>query len=141
MENNKQSNLVVGTGVRVTGKVEVPGLLAVHGTVVGEVQAGSVEVAPTGRIEGALTADNAEIRGYVGDALVISDRLTVRSTAQILGDVDYHSIEIEAGARIQGSLKQNAGKKGASIVSHPAFLTESKSEDQPKGDKDVRQEK
>jgi len=141
MENPKQSNLVVGVGVRVTGKVEVPGLLMVHGTVDGEVQAGNIEVAPTGRIEGSVVADNAEIRGYVGDALVISDRLTVRSTAELTGEVDYHSIEIEAGARIQGTLKQNGGKKGAAVVSHPAFLAESKADTKEQGGTNVQQEK
>jgi cytoskeletal protein CcmA (bactofilin family) len=140
MDTTKQSNLVVGVGVQITGKVEVPGLLMVHGTVDGEVQAGSIEVAPTGRIEGAVTADNAEIRGYIGKTLTVNERLTVRSTAQLMGEVNYQIIEIEAGARIQGALKQNAERKSASVA-YPSFAAEPKSDSQEEGGSDVQQEK
>jgi cytoskeletal protein CcmA (bactofilin family) len=107
--NLKQGNLVVGEGVRVVGKMEVPGLLQVYGTVQGEVRARDIHVGSTGRIEGSLVAENLDLKGYAGDKLTVTDRLTVRSSAQVQGTIHYQSIEIEAGARIGGTLKQGSG--------------------------------
>jgi len=98
--------LIVGEGVEITGKVDVPGSLEVHGKIIGEVRAGKIEVGPTGRIEGRMAAEELELHGYASDFLSVSRRLAVRSTATVVGTISYRNIEIESGASIRGKLEQ-----------------------------------
>lgn len=98
--------LVVGEGVEITGKVDVPGSLEVHGKIIGEVRAGKIEIGPSGRIEGRMVAEELELHGYASDFLSVSRRLAVRSTATVVGTISYRNIEIESGASIRGKLEQ-----------------------------------
>lgn len=72
--------LIVGEGGEITGKVDVPGSLEVHGKIVGEVRAGRITVGATGRIEGRMVAKELELHGYASDFLSASRRLAVRAT-------------------------------------------------------------
>ena len=112
--------LVVGEGVEITGKVDVPGSLEVHGKIIGEVRAGKIEIGPTGRIEGRMVAEELELHGYASDFLSVSRRLAVRSTATVVGTISYRNIEIESGASIRGKLEQQGvGGDGASTQPAP----------------------
>lgn len=111
--------LIVGEGVEITGKVNVPGSLEVHGKIVGEVRAGKIEVGPTGRIEGRMEAEELELHGYASDFLNVSRRLAVRSTATVVGTISYRNIEIESGASIRGKLEQQ-GADGEPVAAKPA---------------------
>lgn len=114
--------LIVGEGVEITGKVDVPGSLEVHGKIIGEVRAGKIEVGPTGRIEGRMVAEGLELHGYASDFLSVSRRLAVRSTATVVGTISYRNIEIESGASIRGKLEQQGvgGEAGAAAVASSA---------------------
>lgn len=108
-DNTHKDSLIIGEGVRITGKVETAGLMQVHGTVDGEVRAKELQVGPTGRIEGALFAEDVELRGYAGESVNVANGLTVRSSATLVGTIVYKSVEIESGASIRGTLEQNLG--------------------------------
>lgn len=124
--------LVVGEGVEITGKVDVPGSLEVHGKIIGEVRAGKIEIGPTGRIEGRMVAEELELHGYASDFLSVSRRLAVRSTATVVGTISYRNIEIESGASIRGKLEQQGvGGDGASVQPEP---TPTASPDAPQAD-------
>lgn len=107
-DDTHKDSLIIGEGVRITGKVETAGLMQVHGTVDGEVRAKELRVGPTGRIEGALYADDVELRGYAGESINAVNGLTVRSSATLVGTIVYHTVEIESGASIRGKLEQHA---------------------------------
>lgn len=121
-ENTHKDNLIIGEGVRITGKVETAGLMQVHGTVDGEVRAKELRVGPTGRVEGALHADDVELRGFAGESVNVANGLTVRSSATLVGTIIYKSIEIESGASIRGTLEQNLGTRAEAPVPAPATL-------------------
>jgi cytoskeletal protein CcmA (bactofilin family) len=127
--------LIIGEGVEITGKVDVPGLLEVHGKIVGEVRASKIEVGPSGRIEGRIVAEELELRGYASDSVSVSRRLAVRSTATLVGAISYRNIEIESGASIRGKLEQQGVASEPALVPSEAVHTpdapESDSPDRP----------
>ena len=101
-----KNNLIVGEGVLITGKVEAAGEMLVHGTIEGEVKADTIRVGANGRIEGALLANHVEVHGFIGDTVQANERLTVRSSATVVGSIQYKSIEIESGAKVSATLQQ-----------------------------------
>ncbi|SIT65609.1 Polymer-forming protein [Ectothiorhodosinus mongolicus] len=105
MEVSEKNNLIVGEGVRVNAAVEVPGEVHVEGTICGEVVGQHIKIGTTGRIEGCLEADHIEISGYAGEKVHARKTLVLRSTAHVIGEVQYEALQIEAGAKIQAKLQ------------------------------------
>lgn len=105
MSDPENGVLMIGEGVRLNGKIEASGCVHVHGVVDGEVVASEVHVGQSGRIEGSISAQNVDVFGYVGDSVSASKSVSVRSGATVVGNIKYQTIEIESGARIEGSLQ------------------------------------
>lgn len=99
--------LFVGKGVNIEGKIDTNGRIEVHGFVTGDVTAGEVLIAASGRIDGAIKATRLQISGIAGNSIVVTERLVIRATGRVDGDVIYDSVEIEAGATIFGTIRQH----------------------------------
>jgi cytoskeletal protein CcmA (bactofilin family) len=123
--DTNKDNIIIGEGVRVSGKVESSGLLEVHGTIEGEARAREVRVGATGRVEGALFADEVDLRGFAGDSVKVEKCLTVRATGTLVGQIVYRSVQIENGASIRGNMDQlDAPPASTSDRSAPAHDAE-----------------
>ena len=71
MENNHDSNNIIGKGTLLKGNLNVPGNIRLEGKVVGNVKSKSkIACGETSFIEGNLVAQNAEIAGKVIKILV-----------------------------------------------------------------------
>ena len=97
-------DLIVGDGVLIVGSISAPAGVQVHGVLEGDLTAGQVVVGESGRVLGSLTADVADIYGEISKDVKVSERLILRSTARFSGALHYRSIEVEPGARLNGSL-------------------------------------
>lgn len=103
-EDPKSGVLVIGEGVRLTGKIEAPGSVHIHGVVDGEVIASDIHIGQSGRVEGSMSAQNVDLRGHAGDTVNAAKHVTIRSSATVMGCIKYQTIEIESGAKIEGNL-------------------------------------
>lgn len=111
-----KEHLIVGEGVEITGKVDTPGTLELHGRIIGEVRARRVQIGTAGRIEGRLIAEDVELSGYASDFVSVTRKLTVRSTATLVGQISYRNIEIDSGASIRGKLEQQGADAEAAAA-------------------------
>lgn len=109
MDGSKNNGLVVGEGVRIVGEVDAPGALELHGTIEGSIRGDDITVGPTGVIEGSLEGQHVNLQGKVSER-VVAHTLALRATAVVNGSVEYQSMEIEAGAQINGTLTSHNGK-------------------------------
>lgn len=100
-------SLIIGEGVRLTGKLEASGEVLINGVVEGDVAAQEIRIGSSGRISGSLTAQNIDLAGHAGQTITATKHLVIRSGATVIGTIKYQSIEIESGARIEGSLESN----------------------------------
>lgn len=100
-------SLIIGEGVRLNGKIEAPGLVQVHGAVEGDVSAQDIRIGVSGRVNGSLSAQNIDLAGHAGQSISAIKHLVIRSGATVTGEIKYQTIEIESGARIEGSLESN----------------------------------
>ena len=98
--------LIVGPGISLSGEITACDRLVVQGSVqvtLNETRA--IEIAESGRFtNGKAEVEEAEISGvYEGD-LTVRNRLLIRSTGRVQGNVRYGEIEVERGGRVSGSV-------------------------------------
>jgi len=97
-------DLVVGEGVVLNGTLEVPNKAMVSGAINGDLKVHSLAVGITGKIEGKVVCQIADIAGHVKDDLRVNELLIIRAGSIISGNIYYKEIEIEKGAKIAGQL-------------------------------------
>jgi len=98
------NDLVVGEGVVLNGTLTVPNKALVSGAINGDLTVHSLTVGDTGKIEGKVDCQIADIAGHVKDDLRVNELLIIRAGSTISGNIYYKEIEIEKGAKIAGQL-------------------------------------
>jgi len=102
--SHNAEDLVVGEGVVLNGTLEVPNKALVSGAINGDLKVRSLAVGITGKIEGKVVCQIADIAGHVKDDLRVNELLIIRAGSIISGHIYYKEIEIEKGAKIAGQL-------------------------------------
>jgi cytoskeletal protein CcmA (bactofilin family) len=121
-EDNKAGFLEIGEGVLIEGNISLPETVYVNGNVNGDLRASNVMVGPNGVINGNVFATTADIRGSINHTINITGLLILRSTAKVIGDIEYQMIEIEEGANVNAALK-HIGSVAPSVADVQPELT------------------
>jgi cytoskeletal protein CcmA (bactofilin family) len=100
----RAEDLIVGEGVILNGTLEVPNRALISGVINGDLKVHSLTVGRTGKIEGTIDCQMADIAGFVRDDLRVHEMLLLRANSKISGNIYYTEIEIEKGAKISGQL-------------------------------------
>lgn len=66
---------------------------------------GKLEILENGTFKGSAAVADAEISGYCEGTLIVRNTLHVRATGHIVGSVQYGSLVVEEGGRIEGEMK------------------------------------
>lgn len=103
--SSEPRRLVIGAGITMSGEIEACDYLIVQGTVEAALKGASVlNVAETGSYFGTVEIDEATIAGRFEGDLTVNGRLKVTSTGSITGSITYKTLEVEAGAAIDGTM-------------------------------------
>jgi cytoskeletal protein CcmA (bactofilin family) len=107
---------LIGSGTRVEGNVVFSGGLRVDGEVRGNItsadgQEGTVVISEKASVEGAISVGHVVINGTVIGPVFAGVSLELLPAARVTGDVEYHQIEIQQGAVIQGRLVHHVSAK------------------------------
>ena len=94
---------VLQPGLSVTGRLVSKGDIVVGGRIDGKVTGETVEVLEGASIHGGLEADHVIIRGVV-DGHIRARTVIIGAAATVKGELQYGSIEIARGARIETQL-------------------------------------
>ena len=108
---------IIAAGTKIVGKVSVESDFRLDGEVEGDIFGKSkVVIGEKGNLKGSLTCANAEIIGKVTGNILTSQSLTLRSTAELNGDVKIKSLIVEPNAIFNGtcSMRENAQSQTAS---------------------------
>lgn len=96
-ESNALNSLVKGTFVE--GNIAAESDIRVDGTIKGTlVCQAKVIIGPSGFIEGEIKCRNAVIEGKFYGKLRVDDMLSVKETAEIVGDVQTDKLSVQSGA-------------------------------------------
>lgn len=95
---------LVASGTTITGDVKSTSDLRIDGTLDGTlIVKGKLVVGPSGRIEGTVECQNADISGEIKGKISVGELLMLRSTAKINGDIFTGKISIEPDAQFTGT--------------------------------------
>ena len=120
MVENTSSQNIIAQGTKIVGDFNSEGDFRVDGTVEGNVKTtGKVVVGKAGLIKGTLEGTDAYFEGKFSGKLVLSGTLTLKSAAQIEGEVEVGKLAVEPGASfnvtcvMKGTVKEmnNGGQK------------------------------
>ncbi|MEZ0224637.1 MAG: polymer-forming cytoskeletal protein [Alphaproteobacteria bacterium] len=97
--------LVVGRDISLQGDIGCCDHLVVEGTVNAQgFSARRMDILEAGFYAGSAIVQDAVIAGRFEGKITVSGRLTVKSTGRLYGEIEYGTIECEAGARIEGQM-------------------------------------
>ena len=108
----------IGKSVVIKGELSGSEDLYVDGNVEGsiELRNHSLTVGPNGNVKASVSAKAVVVQGKLDGAVIASERLDLRKSAIVNGDVTTQRIAIEEGAFLKGKvdIQKEAGKAIAS---------------------------
>lgn len=106
---------VLARADRLEGTLKVAGTLRIQGTLTGSVEATTVQIDEGASVKADITADEAVIAGEYNGKLMCRQRLEIRATGVVVGQVQTFRLMLHEGGSIDGELKmiKTPGEEGA----------------------------
>ena len=100
---------LIGAATRIEGNVFFSGGLRIDGTVRGNVcalpdQPGTIVLSEHARVDGEVQAAHIVVNGAINGPVHAGETLELQPSARVRGDMHYKSVEMHAGAIVDGKL-------------------------------------
>lgn len=106
MSKNDSGSLllnIIVAGTNISGEIKPNGDIRIEGTVIGTIiSKGKVVIGQTGLVEGEIFCQNADVSGRINGNITISELLSLKSTANIDGNIVTKKLATEPGANFSG---------------------------------------
>tara|TARA_B100000401_G_scaffold81647_1_gene51485 strand:- start:764 stop:1177 length:414 start_codon:yes stop_codon:yes gene_type:complete len=100
---------MIGAGTTITGDIVSKGDIRVDGVLKGSINTqGKVVLGQEGTIEGDVVCINADVSGTINAKITVSQLLSLKSSANLNGDIVTNKLSIEPGATFTGSCSMGA---------------------------------
>lgn len=125
METSKPPDIagmiLIGKSFVIKGQVSCDGDLYIDGQVEGSVdpKGNRLTIGPDGRLKANVTARAVVVLGRLEGNIQASERVDLKQSAVVVGDIVTQSITIEPGAHIKGSIEvhgESSREKSASAT-------------------------
>lgn len=108
---------LIGPDVTITGDLVFAGGLRIDGRVngvvaVSDVQAGTLLIGDEGCVRGDVRVSHLIVYGRIEGTVFATGLVDLRANACVAGDVFYGTLEMQAGAVIEGQLVRHKGHGG-----------------------------
>jgi cytoskeletal protein CcmA (bactofilin family) len=101
---------LIGNGTTIEGDIKANGDVRIDGLLTGSINTkGKLVVGPSGKIEGEVICQNADISGAINGKVTVSDLLSLKASAKLNGDIVTGKLAIEPGATFTGACSMNGG--------------------------------
>lgn len=112
-ETNSQS--VIAADVEITGNVRCTGSLRIDGKLDGELNCtADALIGKNSTIKGNIVVNSVTVEGNVQGNITAKDRIEMKSTAKVSGDISAKRLAVEDGVTFIGRSEVNPAKTGAS---------------------------
>jgi cytoskeletal protein CcmA (bactofilin family) len=112
---------VIGPSIHIDGDVRGEEDLLIDGEVSGTVQLknNSLTVGPNGKVRADVYAHSIYVDGYLEGDLYGSERVNIRKSAQVRGNITSPRVSLEDGAKFKGSIEMDP-QAAQNVVSRAA---------------------
>ena len=108
MDNNTVPQSVISKDVEITGTIKSSGSIRVDGKLDGELHStGDAVIGPSAQIKGNIVVNSATIEGAVQGNVTAKDRIEMKSTARVTGDIRAKRLSVEDGVTFIGRSEVN----------------------------------
>lgn len=124
---------VINAGLTVKGDLESDGEINIEGKVEGDTRAKTVVVGKGATVKGSLFGESITVAGTV-DGKVEATKVTIQNTARVTGDIVHKTVQIDAGAYVDGRVSPHLGGAEVRSAKPEIITTKPKTEDAGLGD-------
>ncbi len=126
--NTSHETSLIARGTVIRGDLRFSGALhldgRIEGTVLGEGDDAMFTLSEHGQVHGEIHVPQAVINGHVTGDVVVSVRLELAPLARIDGDLRYHTLEMAAGAQVNGRISRQVEQAQRELPAPDAELDE-----------------
>ncbi len=103
---SESRRLTVGREICLSGEITACDTLVVEGKVEATVnESHRIEITESGHFKGKVDIDIAEIKGKFEGDLIAHERLLIRKSGEVLGNIKYAELEIDRGGQLSGDIQ------------------------------------
>lgn len=115
---------LIGSGTQINGDIQSSGDVRIDGTLIGNISLnGRLVIGQNGKIEGNVICQNADISGEIKGKIQVSETLTLKVSARVLGDIVTGKISIDPGAVFTGTCNMGAIVKNINTSGEKSIAT------------------
>ena len=126
--NGSSETSLIARGTVIRGDLRFSGALhldgRIEGTVLAEGDDAMFTLSEHGQVHGEIRVPHAVINGHVTGDVHVSVRLELAPNARIDGDLRYHTLEMAAGAQVNGRISRQAEESQRELPAPDAELDE-----------------
>ena len=123
MESNTTPQSVISSEVEITGTIKSSGSIRIDGKLEGELHCtGDAVVGKSAQIKGNMVVTSATIEGAVQGNVTAKDRIEMKSSARVTGDIRAKRLSVEDGVTFIGRSEVNPS--GSPLSAAAPVITE-----------------
>lgn len=108
MEGAQTAKTVIGVDVEIVGTIRSSGSIEINGKLSGDLSCtGNAIIGEKASIKGNLNVDSITASGQVNGNITAKDRIELKSTARINGDIRAKRLSVEDGVTLVGKSEVN----------------------------------
>lgn len=113
MESHDRPKTIIGEDVEITGSIKSENSIQLDGKLNGDLTCGgSATIGNTSVIKGNLSVECVTVYGQVSGNIVAKDKIEMKSTARINGDIRARRLTVEDGVTFVGKADVNPAGAG-----------------------------
>jgi len=122
---NTHARTLIGADTRIAGKISFVGTFQTEGHVEGNIWCqtegqGTILIGKKGQVIGSMRSEHVVVAGDVQGNVQAFDKLEIRETARVRGDLAYRELLMQPGGVVDGVLKHSGGDERAHLTFAPA---------------------
>lgn len=119
MDNTTNIKTIIAQDIEITGSIKSASDIQLSGKLSGDLTcAGHALIGETAVIKGNITANSTSIQGQIVGNISVKDRIELKSTARISGDIRSKRLTVEDGVTFVG--KAEVTPNGPAAAQQPA---------------------
>lgn len=117
MDNESTTQSVLSSEVEITGTVKASGSIRIDGKLDGELTcAGDAVIGKGATIKGNITVNSVSVAGAVSGNILAKDRIELKSSAKVMGDIKAKRLAVEDGVTFVGKSEVNPSGGPVSVA-------------------------
>ncbi len=112
-DTSNGDSTVIGQGIHVKGEITGPASIEVWGSLEGKAGTeGLLWVREGGEVNGEIAATNVVVEGQVQGSIHAQDKVELRATCKVEGDLAAQTVAIAEGSFFEGRIQMSGAKAG-----------------------------